>query len=584
MEVKVGKIIVLKDYTGREKYKKDAGIITAIAEDKVLINWIEKEYDDEVNIDNILEVKLHCISTYAEKLKVGDLVVTNGDGSRVYTSWFVGKVGEISGQRFFLWNNKRSGSDGTIEVTGYKYNWAIKLTNSRAKIGILNKHKKLKETEDYCFNCENVFLKTDMKEGLDGNNYCKKCYDKIHFKCADDDCEKIITKNTGQKGEDDKYYCNECWNEKFYTCNDCDAVIWQEDSCYSDITNRYYCNECYGERFVNCNHCDEELERENSHRDPDGNALCNDCYGERCTTCRNCGEAVWTDDSMWDEDVDESYCPDCWNHRRPNLIHDYGYHPDIILKKEKWEDELYLGIELEVNHDEFGEKSNKFLEFLETEKIKERFYLKHDSSIGAGFEIVSHPSTLMYYHRNVKLQKILKWLKKEDFEAEESGKCGIHIHISRNYFSNLDITKLRLFFKKNEEQLKIFSNRENGHDDDYHFCKFETKTEKQIIREEVQNDRYWALNLNSSRETIELRLFKATLDYKRFLAIMQFSEAISRFVKYVGITSFLYGESKYRGNSWLLFIDWAKKENKYKDMINHFVEIKLCDKEKLKCV
>ena len=81
--------------------------------------------------------------------------------------------------------------------------------------------------------------------------------------------------------------------------------------------------------------------------------------------------------------------------------------------------------------------------------------------------------------------------------------------------------------------------------------------------------------MNSSRETIELRVFRGTLDYKRFSATIQFAHAISNFVKIHGITSFLYGEGEYKKNSWKLFTDWCK-EVKYNHLVSYLEKEKLC--------
>lgn len=581
--IELGEIIVLKNYRNRTRHINEAGIINRFFDEpddrngKVEIKWIEKENVTLEDVNNIKKVTLHNISYCNDKIEVGDIVVTDGDGSR-RRRWIVGKIGEIKSDRFFVWNNTLIGGMGDREVKEYKFSWVIKFKNEGGKLGIIRKVEKPEENEFKCYHCEKIFLNTEAKKGLDEQLYCKDCYDFIHFKC--ENCDEIITKKIGKKGTDDKWYCVDCWSEIFAKCFECDTILYRDDSRYSETTEEHYCETCYIDKFVNCHHCETELLRDDAETGADGEDYCSDCWSERYFNCHICGHAVHQDDGFYDEEQAESYCSDCWSQRKSKYIHEYGYRPEAELKKEKWEEDLYLGIELEVQHEDFKDKAEKFIKFLEQENIEDRIYLKSDSSIGDGFEIVTHPSTLYYNHKHLKMEKIIKWLKKEEFEAEESGDCGLHIHINKSWFTDLDIAKLRLFFRKNEEQLKIFSKR----NEKFSYCKFETYTDKEIINNYNQSDKYWAINLKSTRETVEIRLFRATLDNKRFLAIMQFSEAISRFVKYVGITSFLYGENKYRGNSWLLFIDWAKQQNTYKDMINHLADLQLCDKEKLKCV
>ena len=112
------------------------------------------------------------------------------------------------------------------------------------------------------------------------------------------------------------------------------------------------------------------------------------------------------------------------------------------------------------------------MEFLKKQKIDDRYYFKQDGSINNGFEVVTHPFTIVYAHHHLKFQKIIKWLEKRNFMSYETGACGLHIHLDRDFFNELDITKLRLFFSANREHLYKFSKREGKNDS---FCEYENQ-------------------------------------------------------------------------------------------------------------
>jgi len=407
----------------------------------------------------------------------------------------------------------------------------------------------------------------DFKE----HHLCDDCFIRHVKKC--NECNELFLRTEGVEIHGD-WYCEECFSDKDGChCHECSMPLWDDETCVSEAGDTY-CEECYGQHFAHCSGCGEVIDIEDSCQ-AEGNHWCDNCFAERFDTCHRCEDTVRRDNLIYDEENDRYICASCQDNGEENHIHDYGYRPENDFKKVKGENTLFLGVELEVQNFKEGTKavSNKLLEFLKEEKIVDNFYLKHDGSVSSGFEIVTHPFTWKYAHKEIKWYKLFNWLKKHKFSSQESGECGLHVHVSREFFSDLDITKLRIFFSKNKEQIYKFSKRE-GHGDRY--CEYEEFDQDKFIHNETPNGRYWALNLNSSRDTIEFRAFRGTLDYDRFLASLQFVHAVSHFVQVNGITSFLYGEGRYKDNSWKLFIDWCKEDNYYTHLISYFEKGKLC--------
>ena len=245
-------------------------------------------------------------------------------------------------------------------------------------------------------------------------------------------------------------------------------------------------------------------------------------------------------------------------------IHNAYYSPrKFKMFKMPWENTLFLGTELELelnrNHSVHS-KADIMGEFLEEEK-NDMFYFKDDASLNNGIEFVSHPFTLQYLHHEGKMEKFFKKLKKEEFQAKDN--CGIHIHLSKKFFTSEELQKLRIFFSVNRVEIMKFSKKTAK--SIYDYSKYEMFSMKDFLRapKTVTQDHRYALNLTTHlSSTIEIRVFRATLDYKKFLSILQFCDAIGNFVKEINIVAI----ADYK-KSWKLFLGWCKTAKTYKQFL-----------------
>jgi hypothetical protein len=513
---------------------------------------------------------------------IGDIVVTNGDGSKRMDFFLEGKVGEITDKYIYIFHNDEGhkGTNGEInpETMGYAYSFRIHKTNSLGGIAIIFRQKARKDEHGtICYHCKGKYKKEDMRLAS-SKKYCVDCFEKLFTICQH--CNNIVNKKKVMdiKG---KTICLNCLQTHYFTCIHCgekylisDLKMYQEEK---------WCKGCFDNNFKYCESCEEIHNIRNMKKGVEGDWYCADCWGERFGKCSRCNKVDWQENLHLDEERGRYFCPECWiEEEKRNYIRDYGYSPnEFSMNKNKWDVPLFLGIELEVQKSEKSKKdvlalAKELTEFLKGEKKEKLFYFKRDGSVPNGFEIVTHPFTLQYAHRNIKFQKMLKWMKANDFSSEESGMCGLHVHASKEFYNDLDITKMRLFFSKNKEKIYEFSRRKGVGDDYCAYEKWDKNTIKQMLNGDYPPGRRLALNMNSSKETIEFRLFRGTLDEKAFLASLQFVDAISHFVKKHGISSFIHGEHKYKENSWELFIDWAKEDNNYNHMLKYMKGAKIC--------
>jgi len=282
-----------------------------------------------------------------------------------------------------------------------------------------------------------------------------------------------------------------------------------------------------------------------------------DPYDEERYECENCG--TYLESSEVCEFRDGIYCCECYDELIDEKIEDSHYRPLPRFKKMERDDDLFMGFELEVEmDDERDRKSSQLTNYLEGEGVADVFYLKEDGSLDNGFELVSHPITLNYLRKKLKMKKILKWLKQNKFETNYN--CGLHVHINEKFLSKEDIIKLRAFFSLNKESLFKFSHRDDINND---YCQYEEFDMDMFLDEEEQEDRYWALNLNTGQNTVEVRIFSGTLDENRFLGYLEFVDSLVRYCKKNSLEKVVqYGDSS---KSWEYFMNYLTKyKRKYK--------------------
>lgn len=93
--------------------------------------------------------------------------------------------------------------------------------------------------------------------------------------------------------------------------------------------------------------------------------------------------------------MDGDCCDECSRNEDDDRVHEYSYRPEYEFHQtdvDTASHKLYFGFELEI---EVGSSIPDACDVVEKQTY---LYMKHDSSISRGFEIVSHPGTLHYWH------------------------------------------------------------------------------------------------------------------------------------------------------------------------------------------
>lgn len=341
--------------------------------------------------------------------------------------------------------------------------------------------------------------------------------------CADCGAE-IAEDDVIDVGGDD--YCPDCAG----TCEECGNSFINDDLHYTG--NEMVCDDC----GFRCDDCGEwELE---SNRGGDSHmALCQSC-AEHYYCCNDCDSLYHEENGGYCEECDRSLCDSCLSahdheeeeEESRDLIHDYSYKPRPNFYGTGGP---YLGVELEIEANGSSSRDTIADELSENEKI----YLKHDGSLGTyGVEIVSHPATLAYHLENLGWKSIFKTCTNVGATSHDPGTCGLHVHINKTFFEpdyELNCLKIIYFFDRHWDHLVKFSRR-NG---SLSYCQKPDNTETNehaAVREHEGKGRYYAVNLCPTN-TIEIRLWRGTLRLDTFLATLQFTELLARWIKNVSV-------------------------------------------------
>lgn len=273
------------------------------------------------------------------------------------------------------------------------------------------------------------------------------------------------------------------------------------------------------------------------------------------------------------------------------------YSPKCYKRKMKWEKNLFLGLELELENEsiededfdcdcEFGECECDYKD--ETDKLNEDlvnvdrilkkhskttnpFYYKDDGSLDNGVEFVTKPMSLQYMHNNINIKEVLDFINtKTKFCSKES--CGIHVHLSKDFFTPLELVKLRIFFSVNEKPLSIFSGRSEDSIDQW--ARFEKGYRiKDFLngnrRRMVTREYACSFLTNTNGKTVEIRLFASTTNHKKLISILQFADAVSYFLKENSIITIQ------KKSCWKTFIDWCDQKNRYGHLMEELENVNL---------
>lgn len=378
------------------------------------------------------------------------------------------------------------------------------------------------------------FIRTDRslcQTCIDNNHLedCHRCADPIHYlsPCGLDDVQDDLAPGTDYTSN---AWCPVCVESAAHPCSHCDEIYINSDYLI--------CATCLSRTRI-CTECDERRDT-SEFRGP--STTCNDCL----------------DRDTYDDDEDEAEMFDVPAGR----IFAYNTNPlhHLTFQGEPESGQPYYGVELEVS----TARTNTTYAAQEVNAQLQGFaILKTDSSIGEGFEIVTAPATLAIHkerwtqfltarHRLVHCARLQSW---------QAGTCGLHVHVSRATFGQTGhLTRFDRFYNNPSTRtlLAAIAGRTSAQ-----WARVYDKPVSACGRHEWEyNSRYCAVNLQNPG-TVEIRIFRGTLDLLHVLADIEFVDATVNFTRMAPLSEVEDGQT-----GLMNFLRDHQQPERYSNLIN----------------
>ena len=335
--------------------------------------------------------------------------------------------------------------------------------------------------------------------------------------------------------------CETC-NHEYTSCYGCSEIMHNENANYAE--DDPYCDDCYCDRFMSCDDCGNTMRRDDSQtvhgRSGGERDVCESCRRGTYSWCVNCDEFVHDDNYAGNDlcyscsdDVDEDDDDD----EEEQVIKGYSYKPRPIFFKISDTDNVFLGIELEVERGDSSTRHDDMAHMIDRDFL----YFKTDGSLDNGFEIVTHPMTISYVrkHKNV-WAEILNILRSNKYRSYDTKTCGMHIHISKNAFTTWHLYRFMKFFVDNADFVSKISQRKIANLDRWAALTDKPNTSQEEYSKDMlmykakkkkgNNNRYLAVNLQNSN-SVEVRIFRGTLNDSSFFKNIEFVQALFDYTK-----------------------------------------------------
>jgi hypothetical protein len=311
----------------------------------------------------------------------------------------------------------------------------------------------------------------------------------------------------------------------------CDCGHYEDSHNTHDVRNDTWCDSCFDDDAVYCEDNGEYWPRDDAY------------YSET-------RDAYYTYDRDEDDDNDDDDDDD-----RNQPIMSYSTNVISVLGKASTVvsshfGEFTMGIELEMTSGD--NDSNEAAELVRTRLGDDYCIIKSDGSLPHnGFEVVTSPQGL-----SVHIEKFKAWQIDPAYRAWNTGKCGTHVHIDSRAFTQLTLGKFLMFINSNGnvDFIRKIAGRHPSVDDQARsYCAAEHQSILANPKKAVKGksgERYRMVNMcnlggreaqrlglsmdnsyNGKYNTVELRIFRASLKKERLLAQIEFTHASVMFCR-----------------------------------------------------
>ena len=378
----------------------------------------------------------------------------------------------------------------------------------------------------------------DVSNGQEYLRRCAKCNKEYFMFCSES-----------------QLLCCECWIGSIAKCAKCGTKFEYTENNHIKLAGKsqlcWLCSDCLVKNYRQCDTCSQYVST-GSARVIEGKNYCYGCI-ERIESnsidcCTSCGEFFFKSSKVLSKRNGKNICCVCDIDRRVptqhrpsgvlGTIRDYNYKPHPIFHGES-NIGLYYGMEIEVVTFGMREPVAKYLQFFANEE-SDMLYCKFDRSIGndgmAGFEIVTHPCSFDWFgsEEGTNVIKRILDIKTYNCEAFRTNTCGMHIHISKTAFNSSHLYRFLSMIYNNQGFSKFISERTDLTNIQTYssYTPFDDlkKMSKEMSNPHSREARHRAVNL-SCPNTVEVRIFKSTLEYERIMKNIEYCHSLYDFTK-----------------------------------------------------
>jgi len=317
-------------------------------------------------------------------------------------------------------------------------------------------------------------------------------------------------------------------------CFYCGEVFPTED--LRSVDSHLICEDCQ-DNILSCSRCGVNFLSDNN-AGTDAHPLCVECREAFYTFCSRCDSLITLDEAYYiGSDDSGPYCEYCYaaeereRYEDETYIHEYSYKPKVHFLGN--DSNRFIGLELEIEYQKSESAAKSILEAANL--MDEHIYIKNDSSLNSGMEIVSHAATVSYHLHKFPWPQILQTAVSLHFKSNDTGTCGLHLHVNRDSFSDdteeadykIGLVLLFVehfwpemvcFSRRNEKSLTKWASR-NGYNEDSKLLLNHAK--------KLEQGRYSCINLCPS-STIEWRIFNGTLNLNTLYATIELVDEVCR--------------------------------------------------------
>jgi len=437
------------------------------------------------------------------------------------------------------------------------------LSNQEISSNDIDKCADERAEEKYCSLCKRYGVDEDMRVQLRDNftsfqiliedfeDYFIEFLDRVTFLC--NECGRRFY-NSSFKLTSDGYICEDCFENYYFRCDRCGSI--ERISGRNNVDDEEWCDHCFNNHTTWCVGCNCYHDEDITFYTINDNNYCKRYCESNFRWCDNCRNYVDDDDFNFDYDCCNSCAEEENGYGKCSLIKGYHCSPTTRYfgrenrnKKYKYNTIASIGTELEIDRKDYKEKYEKplvekLLSLVDSER--DELYFERDGSLDCGFEIITQPHTYESF-MEMNWKEILKSCSEFGYISHDSDNCGLHMHISRDFFGrdevkqNNAIAKVVNFFETNYFEIIKVSRRQSGVQCHWarKYNNYGNVTKDDCIKISKKykyggshDERYKAVNLTNTK-TVEFRIMRGTLNYNTFIACIDFLYRIAMNSKYI---------------------------------------------------